>query len=176
MSVFRKITDRRKSRRQSEIVDSTSQTQLSAVKETAELSKITESNTKSPQVNGTGTIHSSLQKTSLLSKIKDNYNPVGNVKPPPREQINNAHSTSREEVEDTFEQHATLIHASTRPLPTQTGDGSYIKRDEPTGLLADLKNLGLKDLNTVRRILEQKASGEPQDDRQYLMEAVMQVR
>src|SRR5256885_13394794 len=47
-----------------------------------------------------------------------------NVKAAARQQPN--HNTSRGEVESAFKQYAQLIHAAKRPLPNQTGDGTYI--------------------------------------------------
>lgn len=147
-----------------------------AVKETADQAAVTDPNEQgaSDIVNGTGTVTSSLQRTAFLSRTDGDYNPVGNVEPPPKEQDSSGIAT-RDDVESVFAQFANLIHASNRPPPSETGDGSYLKKDEPSGLFSDLKSMGLKDLNTVRRIMEQKASGEPQDDRQYLMEAIMQL-
>lgn len=49
------------------------------------------------------------------------------------------HRPTREDVASTFEEYAQLIHASQRPLSVQLGDGAFLDKDEPTGLLADLK-------------------------------------
>ena len=49
------------------------------------------------------------------------------------------HNASRADVESSFTEFAQLIHASLRPLPTQTGDGAYLDHAEPTGLFADIK-------------------------------------
>lgn len=49
------------------------------------------------------------------------------------------HNGSRGDVEESFAQFAQLVHASRRPLPTQSGDGAYLEHAEPSGLLADLK-------------------------------------
>jgi linoleate 10R-lipoxygenase len=86
------------------------------------------------------------------------------------------HSTDRNEVESTFEQYAQLIHAARRPLPTQSGDGSYLEHDVPTGLMQDLKALGFKDVNTLISVMKNKQSGGFVDDKTYLMERVIQVR
>lgn len=85
-------------------------------------------------------------------------------------------SANRSEVESTFEQYAQLIHAAGRPLPTQSGDGSYLEHDVPTGLLEDLKTLGFKDVGTLLNVMKTKQSGELADDKTYLMERVIQVR
>jgi len=41
--------------------------------------------------------------------------------------------------------------------------------------MADLKNLGFKDLKTLREVIESKAKGELVDDKTYIMERVIQV-
>lgn len=85
------------------------------------------------------------------------------------------HSASRTEIEDSFQKFAQLIHASQRPLPTQTGDGAYLDHAEPTGLVQDLKSIGFKDVNTLMQVMKSKTSGKLQDDKTYLMEHVIQV-
>lgn len=84
-------------------------------------------------------------------------------------------SATREDVQGTFEQFAQLIHAAQRPLPNQTGNGAYMEKAEPTGLWADLRSLGLKDVKTIKNIMEDKASGAPQDDKKMHMEQIIQV-
>ncbi len=91
----------------------------------------------------------------------------------PRETVD--HSASRGEVESSFQQFAQLIHASRRPLPTQSGDGSYLDHTEPSGLMQDLKSIGFKDVNTLMQVMKQKKSGGLQDDKTYIMERVIQV-
>jgi linoleate 10R-lipoxygenase len=86
-----------------------------------------------------------------------------------------APSATREDVQTTFEQYAQLIHAAQRPLPNQSGDGAYLEKEEPSGVWADIKSLGLKDVRTVRNMMEDKASGKPQDDKLMHMEHIMQV-
>ena len=49
------------------------------------------------------------------------------------------HSVTRDGVVVTLEKFAKVIHASDRPLPTETGDGSYEEDVITTGLLRDLK-------------------------------------
>lgn len=81
----------------------------------------------------------------------------------------------REEVEAIFDKYAQAIHASREPLPNQTGDGTYLKHDQSSGLFNDLKSLGFRDLNTVKDLIKQKASGELIDDKTYIMERIIQV-
>ncbi len=91
----------------------------------------------------------------------------------PKETVD--HAASRGEVESSFQQFAQLIHASRRPLPTQSGDGAYLDHTEPSGLMQDLKSIGFKDVNTLMQVMKQKKSGAPQDDKTYIMERVIQV-
>lgn len=84
-------------------------------------------------------------------------------------------STTSQDVSSTFEQYGQLIHGSRRPLPAQTGDGSYIKHGVPTGFFEDLKNLGFKDVNTLVGVMRSRLSGEPMDDKTYLMERTIQL-
>lgn len=92
----------------------------------------------------------------------------------PKENID--HTASRGDVESSFHEFAQLIHASNRPLPTQSGDGAYLEHSEPTGLMQDLKSIGIKDVGTLMQVMKSKTSGELQDDKTYLMEHVIQVR
>jgi linoleate 10R-lipoxygenase len=116
-----------------------------------------------------------LNKTKEVKREHPSYSSKPQPAPEPQDQHDTAPAT-RQNVEDVFEQFAQLIHASRRPLPSQTGDGSYLEKEEPTGFWADLKNLSLKDVKTVEHIMEDKASGKPQNDRDMHMEEVMQVR
>lgn len=157
MSVFRRFTNRRKSNQPANGYSTgTSSSVVSA---------------PSKQVNGSN----GLDKRSTQ----------------PTEDAGEDATVTRETVSDTFAEYAQLIHASQRPLPNQSGDGQYLEKDEPSGFWADMKSLGIKgmacspheghvlilhpDLKTVRHILEDKASGLPQDDRKMHMEEIMQV-
>ncbi|KAF2087527.1 putative fatty acid oxygenase PpoC [Saccharata proteae CBS 121410] len=81
----------------------------------------------------------------------------------------------RNEVASVFSQFANLLHASRRPLPTQSGDGSYLEKEAPAGLMGDLKALGFKDISTLKDVMENKAKKELVDDKTYLMERVIQL-
>ncbi|KAJ9645772.1 hypothetical protein H2199_002812 [Coniosporium tulheliwenetii] len=84
-------------------------------------------------------------------------------------------SATRQDVSETFEQFAQLIHASQRPLPTQSGNGTYIDTEVPSGMFADLRTLGFKDVKTLKDVMTTKATGELADDKTYLMERVIQL-
>lgn len=84
-------------------------------------------------------------------------------------------TVNRAEVVAVFEKYAQAIHASREPLPNQTGDGTYLKHDQSSGLFNDIKTLGFRDLNTVKDLIKNKATGELIDDKTYLMERIIQV-
>ena len=86
------------------------------------------------------------------------------------------HTSIRQGVEEAFESISQLIKASLRPLPKQTGDGSYITPPISTGLLEDLQKLHIKDIKSLIQTVKAQATGDPTDDRTYLMERVIQVR
>lgn len=81
----------------------------------------------------------------------------------------------RKEVDTTFQSISGLIKASLRPLPRQTGDGSYITPPISTGLLQDLRKLSINDVETLIQTVKAEATGDPTDDKTYLMERVIQV-
>jgi linoleate 10R-lipoxygenase len=85
------------------------------------------------------------------------------------------HIVKRAEVVATFEKFAQAIHASNEPLPNQTGDGTFLKHDQSSGLINDIKSLGFRDVNTVKDLVKSKASGELVDDKTYLMERIIQM-
>ena len=60
--------------------------------------------------------------------------------------------------------------------PTQAGDGAYLDHEVPSGLLADIRSLGIKDVKTLAQVMRTKATGELQDDKTMLMERVIQAR
>ncbi|KAK2747999.1 hypothetical protein FQN57_001590 [Myotisia sp. PD_48] len=82
----------------------------------------------------------------------------------------------RDDVESVFAKYAQLIHASRRPLPTRTGDGSYLKETpEYTTTLQDLRTIGWKGIRTALAVRKAKKSGELVDDKKYLMEQIIQL-
>ena len=85
------------------------------------------------------------------------------------------HSAGRVEVEDNFSKFAQHVQASNRPLPTQTGDGAGVEHKEPSSLVQDIRAIGFKDVGTLMQVVKTKATGEYQDDKNMMMEHVMQV-
>jgi linoleate 10R-lipoxygenase len=74
-----------------------------------------------------------------------------------------------------FKEAREVIHAARRPLPTETGDGSYIEDEPSSGLWKDLRSLGIKDASTLAAFLENKVTGQHIDDKTMLMERVIQA-
>ena len=85
------------------------------------------------------------------------------------------HFTPRQEIENAFASISSVIKASARPLPTQTGDGSYITAPPTTGILDDLVHMGFKDVETIAEVLKAGIWKKPINDRTYLMENVIKV-
>jgi linoleate 8R-lipoxygenase/9,12-octadecadienoate 8-hydroperoxide 8R-isomerase len=68
-----------------------------------------------------------------------------------------------------------VVAAALRPLPTQTGDGSYVQTPVVTGLAKDLLHFDLKDAKTLAELAKSAVTGEAVNDREYIMERVIQV-
>ncbi|KAF2403700.1 heme peroxidase [Trichodelitschia bisporula] len=87
----------------------------------------------------------------------------------------------RENLGAGFQRLAQVVGDSRRPLPDQSGDGTYldIKPDSPDVIqrieatLGDLKNLGITDVDTLIKVASKAKSGEPWDDKKYLMEKLI---
>ncbi|KAJ5160844.1 Psi-producing oxygenase A [Penicillium canariense] len=68
-----------------------------------------------------------------------------------------------------------VVKASLRPLPTETGDGTYVKGSTTTGLAKDLSHVELKDVKTLAEVAKNAITGDPVNDREYIMERVVQL-
>lgn len=69
-----------------------------------------------------------------------------------------------------------LRHASRRPLPVETGDGTYITKRTETGLRHDIRTLTPAKLKTLFDLFKNKAGGSKQiDDKTMIMERVIQL-
>jgi linoleate 10R-lipoxygenase len=84
-------------------------------------------------------------------------------------------AANREEVDHIFNEFAQLIHVDNSPVPTPLTDGTNAEGAEPSGLFADLKALGFKDVKTLKELMQNKASGDLVDDKTYIMERIIQV-
>lgn len=69
-----------------------------------------------------------------------------------------------------------VMHRASLPLPTETGDGTYVPHDkEGTSLWADIRTLGLEDVSTIKDIIETIARGSEIDDKTMFMERIIRV-
>lgn len=65
---------------------------------------------------------------------------------------------------------------SLRPLPTETRDGTYVPEAPiTTGIAKDLLYIDFNDVKTMVEVSEVAATGEPVNDKHYIMERVIQV-
>ena len=85
------------------------------------------------------------------------------------------HVTFRENVEEAFQAVAGVIKTSSAPRPIQTGDRSHMANTKPTGLLDDLTHLRPGDIRTLLDMAKSALTGDPTDDRTYLMERVVKL-
>ena len=83
---------------------------------------------------------------------------------------------SPSDISKTLSEVGQVIHASLRPLPTETGDGSYVLGPSPhSSVLMDLASLQLRDVEGLAELVKQSTVGGPVDDKTYLMEKIIQV-
>ena len=85
------------------------------------------------------------------------------------------HITARQKIEDALESARGLVKASLRPLPTQTGDCSYITTPQMTGFIKDLQKMGVEDAATLVQLVKTTISGEKVNDKTYTMEHVIKL-
>ena len=86
------------------------------------------------------------------------------------------HSIVRGSIATNLEKFTHVIHAANRPLPTGTGDGSYVDDPKQGGLFDDLKAMRVKDYATLNQLFTQHLSGSVlTDDKTMIMERVIQV-
>ncbi|KAF2668697.1 heme peroxidase [Microthyrium microscopicum] len=89
----------------------------------------------------------------------------------------------RNKIDKSFKEFAELISAVRRPLPNQTGDGTYLPtKDDPPDVLQkinaglkDLSSLGITDIATLLQVQEKQKTGALWDDKKYLMERLIQT-
>lgn len=101
---------------------------------------------------------------------------------PPKPEDESTLTKFRKELEAPFRQAAKLLGAVAEPVPDQTGDGSKLSPEDKNALykkingdLRDMAHLGISDVQTLIKIFSDKVSGEPVDDRTYLMEGLIRT-
>ena len=89
-----------------------------------------------------------------------------------------SHTTGESHLSDFM----TLLKASRRPMPTQTGDGTYVPidpQDHPFSGIENFfqtaKNLTPKDEESLFKVVQLRKTGQPWNDRQYIMEGLIQA-
>ena len=85
------------------------------------------------------------------------------------------HQSLRKDVVTAFESVAGVIKAATAPLPTQTGDGSAVVSEKASGFLKDIVHLHPRDVITVLQLAKDAATGNPINDKTFLMERLIQL-
>ncbi|KAJ5605653.1 hypothetical protein N7510_008434, partial [Penicillium lagena] len=68
-----------------------------------------------------------------------------------------------------------VVSASLKPLPIETGNGTYVKEPATTGLAKDLGHTDLKDVKTLAEVAKSAVTGDPVNDREYIMERIIQL-
>lgn len=85
-------------------------------------------------------------------------------------------SNGENETENTVRNIEKLEQESQRPLPKETGDGTYVEEETSKSTLwQDLRRLGIQDVNTLASMIKTEATGQYIDDKTMLMEHIMQV-
>lgn len=97
--------------------------------------------------NGTS---SARRSSSFFKKSSTNVASVGNQPD---------HSVNQTSISDKLTEFGQLVHRVKQPLPSQTGDGTYIEESTPTGLWDDLKAMRIKDFETLEMKLKDELSG-----------------
>lgn len=84
-------------------------------------------------------------------------------------------TTLRQEIDQVFASVHALINASARPLPTQTGDGSYVIPPVTTGLFQDLRKMDVSDVQPLLDLVTTSVTGKLTDDKTYFMEKLIKL-
>ncbi|KAA6414639.1 MAG: fatty acid oxygenase [Lasallia pustulata] len=84
------------------------------------------------------------------------------------------HTSTDQEIEDFFASISGVIKAASRPLPTQTGDGTYITPPSTNGVFDDILHTRFKDWKTLLDAGLSEMTGGPVNDKTYLMERIVQ--
>lgn len=108
----------------------------------------------------------------------DNPKPAHPPEPKPLTELEEI----RARIESSLDQMSSLLKAMKAPLPTGTGNGTALTPEKKTGIsytirtiLRDLSKLGINSIEKVAEMGIKTKTGDPIDDRTYLMESVIQV-
>lgn len=103
-----------------------------------------------------------MQASSIMAKGHENS-------------LSDVKSSLRHEIEETLDSARSLIKSSLRPLPTQSGDGTYITPPQVTGVIKDLQKMGFEDAATLIELVKTTATGQKIDDKSYFMERLIKL-
>ena len=87
----------------------------------------------------------------------------------------------RERWDGALKSIADLLGTAARPLPKETGNGTYLAEDPPDLLdriqidIQNLSHLGIRDVATLLEAQKNHLSGTFMDDKHYLMEGLTNV-
>ena len=102
--------------------------------------------------------------------------------PPPQPEELSTLANFRKELGEPFRDAAKLLGAVMAPVPVGTGDGSKLTPEEDSELhrkvegdLQDMSYLRISDVKTLISTVKDKVSGEPVDDKTYLMEGLIRT-
>ncbi|TKA62848.1 hypothetical protein B0A49_11568 [Cryomyces minteri] len=88
----------------------------------------------------------------------------------------------KQEIQAAFTKLHSLYSQMMKPMPTDTGDGTYLADEAPQGVIADLDGIvrdadvmGIQDYGTLVKMAKDKFTGAAMDDKEYLMEGLIRV-
>ncbi len=83
---------------------------------------------------------------------------------------------SRADIESALAQISSALHASLRPLPTQTGDNTYLPEETARpSVLSGIKHVSVRNMQTLKDMVLEGLEGGLVDDRRYIMERIIQL-
>ncbi|KAL6229356.1 hypothetical protein BDW75DRAFT_235267 [Aspergillus navahoensis] len=90
--------------------------------------------------------------------------------------FHNEPTAENEGVLDGVKNLSKVMHMAARPLPTQTGNGTYTTSDDQGGSLwADIRALGIEDAGTIKDFIKSVVRGPLIDDKSMIMERVIRL-
>ena len=108
--------------------------------------------------------------------------PQPNGVPPPEPERLSTLDQWRQNASESYQKAKTLLKAIREPLPTQTGDGTYLPQPEKDNvvedvgkIISDIGRQDIKDVAALVKTFEHAALKQPLNDREYLMESLVAV-
>ena len=79
------------------------------------------------------------------------------------------------QIHDAFASAGGLIKAVLRPMPTVTGDGTFVDPPKTTGILKDIEKLEPTDVETIAELAKSTIFREATNDKSYFMERMIKL-